>query len=323
MKALVLNALNEWPVVADLSETLETEDLCTVDLHCSSLNHRDVWIVKGQYPGIEYPLVLGSDGSGIFEGRRVVINPSIQWGDKEAFQSREYRILGLPDQGTFAESIKIPKCNIYDVPPHLTDEEAGALPLAGLTAFRALFVKALPKAGERVFITGIGGGVALFAMQFAIAAGLKAYVSSGSDEKIRKAIDLGASGGVNYRDKDWVKELMKKEPEGIDIIVDGTAGDAVSQMMKICRPGARLVIYGGSAGQIPAINPQQLFWKQMQIIGSTMGSGLDFKNMLAFVEKHQIRPVIDRVFTFSEAGKAFERMDRSEQFGKIVFRNRK
>jgi len=322
MKALVLRSKGVWPSLEDF-ELEHSSEFCYPELLNSALNRRDYWIVKGLYPGIRYPMVLGSDGVGMLEGRRVLFNPSFNWGDQEAYQAKDYHILGLPTHGTFAQTIQIPETNVFEVPNHLSNEEAAALPLAGLTAYRALFVKASPISGEKVFITGIGGGVALFVMQFAIAKGLKVYVSSGSDEKIQKAIEAGASGGVNYNSSEWKNSLSEMEPEGFDVVVDGTGGSAFASLVSLSKPGARIVIYGGTAGKIPEINPQLLFWKQIQIIGTTMGSESDFKHMLAFVEKHQIRPLIDSVFPLGEAAKAFERMASSAQFGKIVFDNRK
>ncbi|HAQ38623.1 MAG TPA: zinc-binding dehydrogenase [Saprospiraceae bacterium] len=321
MKALVLKSKGVWPSLEDI-ELEHSSDFCYPELLNSSLNRRDYWIVQGLYPGIRYPMVLGSDGVGMLESRRVLFNPSFSWGDQEAYQAKDYHILGLPTRGTFAEVLQIPISNVFDVPDHLTNEEAAALPLAGLTAYRALFIKASPNPGEKVFITGIGGGVALFVMQFALAKGLKVYVSSGSDAKIQKAIEAGASGGVNYNSSAWKNSLSEMEPEGFDVVVDGTGGSGLASLISVCKPGARVVIYGGTAGKIPEINPQHLFWKQIQIIGTTMGSESDFKQMLAFVKKHQIRPVIDSVYPLSEAAKAFERMASSVQFGKMVFDNR-
>lgn len=322
MKALVLKSKGVWPLAEQIELERSTE-LVYPEMIYSALNHRDVWIVMGQYPGIRYPLILGSDGLGYYQGKRIIINPSIQWGKNQNFQSSTYHILGLPLNGTFAQLTGVPVENIFKAPDHLTDEEGAALPLAGLTAYRALFVKARPSPGEKVFITGIGGGVALIAMQMAIAAGLTVLVSSGSEQKLKKAKEMGASGGVNYKDPDWIRRLAELEPGGFDIVIDGTGGAGVSEIISVCKPGARIVIYGGTAGKIPAFNPQQIFWKQIQILGTTMGSDEDFSQMLNFVSKHKIRPVVDTVFSFSQAEKAFERMNSAEQFGKIVFDNQK
>ena len=321
MKALVIEQPNQYPVLRDMDWAPETGKV-RVDLHASALNHRDVWICKGLYPGIRYPVVPGSDGSGLWDGREVVINPSLNWGSDERFPRREYSILGMPENGTFSAEVRVVPEQIYDKPAHLNALEAAALPLAGLTAYRALIVRGAPLPGDRVLITGVGGGVALFALQFALALKLEAYVTSGSREKIGKAMALGAAGGVSYLDTDWPDRLKAINPEGFDIVIDGAGGTGFSSFIPLARPGGRIVSYGGTRGKTGTLNTQQIFWKQLTILGSTMGSDRDFSNMLAFVSEHRIVPVIDSLFGFDEVHKAFTRMEEGKQFGKIVFQNR-
>jgi len=320
MKAIVLKNENTLPIYEDLIFD-DKKDKAKVKLIASAINHRDLWIIKGMYAGIKYPIVLGSDGVGIFEGKKVIINPGQNWGEDEKVQSSKFKILGLPDHGTFAEFVYTTKQYLYPAPDHLTDYEAAALPLGGLTAYRALFSKAKIKKNEKILIAGIGGGVALFAMQFAIAAGLEVYVSSSSDEKIKKAVELGANGGINYTKKDWHKEL-KTISGGVDIIIDSAAGSGFSTYLKLINQGGRIVIYGGTRGNIQNLSPQILFWKQISIFGSTMGSDRDFNDMLQFVNKHKIKPVLDSLYNLEDFNIASKRMEEGKQFGKIVLKNR-
>jgi zinc-binding alcohol dehydrogenase/oxidoreductase len=316
MKALHLKNKGENPVYEefDLEPNPET---VKVEMIASALNHRDLWIIKGQYAGLKYPIVVGSDGLGTYEGKRVIINPSHNWGENEKFQGIEYKILGLPDQGTMAEFCYVPEKYIYNAPEHLSNDEATALPLAGLTAFRALFVQGKAEKSQKVLISGIGGGVALFALQFAIANSMEVYVTSGSDEKLNKAEKLGATKTYNYNSETWEGELLKYSG-GIDLVIDGAGGDGFHKFAKIMNPGGKIVIYGGTQGKINNLIPQTIFWKQISIIGSTMGSDSDFKNMLEFVNVHKIKPVIDSIFPIEDHALAFQRMDNGAQFGKIV-----
>ncbi len=288
-----------------------------VAVKAASINHRDVWILKGQYPGLSFPLVAGSDGAGLFEGKEVVIQPGSCWGDDERFQGDDYRILGLPQNGTFAECVAVAPTQIFPKPSHLSMQEAAALPLAGLTAYRVLFSRCQAKMGEKLLVTGAGGGVALFCVQFAIKAGLEVFVTSGTDSKISKTVELGAMGGANYKSTSWSDDL-KKMAGGFDIIIDGAGGADFATLIKLAKPGGRIGIYGGTNGAVPNFSPQPVFWKQLSILGSTMGSDQDFGAMLDFVNFHKFVPVVDTVFSLEDGGGAFERMEKGAQFGKIV-----
>jgi zinc-binding alcohol dehydrogenase/oxidoreductase len=260
---------------------------------------------------------LGSDGAGIANGKAVIINPSLNFGDNPQVQVKDYRILGLPDNGTLAEYCVVPSANIVAKPKHLTWEQAAALPLAGLTAYRALFTKCQAKAGEKVLISGVGGGAALFALQFAVAAGCEVYVTSSSTEKIERAVAMGAKGGVNYKNEGWSKELSVLSG-GIDVVIDSAAGAGFAEFARVANPGGRIAFFGGTAGTISGLNPQLVFWKQLSIFGTTMGTSDEFAKMVRFVNKHKIIPVVDSVYTLEQGNEAFARMDAGAQFGKIV-----
>lgn len=317
MKAAVLHSLRSPLEVIDVPDPAAFSDHVVVDLQYAALNHRDLWIQKGQYARITLPLIPGSDGSGRLENSPVLINPSIQWGDDQRFQGKDYRILGLPDPGTLAEKVMVPADKVHPVPAHLTMPEAAALPLGGLTAYRALVVKCRPLAGDRVFISGVGGGVATLAFQMALAMGCQVYVSSGSEWKRERAMEMGAAGAFDYRDPEMIKKIQE-QADGFDIIIDSAAGNAFAPLLKVCRPGARICFYGGTLGNITDLNPQMIFWKQLTIMGSTMGSDQDFSQMLSFVTRHKIQPLVDRVFPLEQINEAFAYMQAGQQFGKVV-----
>ncbi len=245
MKALILSETNALPKLTETSEPIPTRHEGKVTLRAAALNHRDLFIAQGQYAGIKLPAILGSDGAGEWQGQRVVIYPALDWGQNRHFQGKQFRVLGMPENGTFAEEICVPKKNIFPMPEHLTWEQAAALPLAGLTAWRTLFTRCQVKKGERVLITGIGGGVALTAMQLAIAAGTTVFVTSGDDQKIESAINMGAKHGENYREPDWDKRL-KQQAGGFDVIIDAAGGDGFALFPGLCNPGGRIGFYGGT-----------------------------------------------------------------------------
>jgi zinc-binding alcohol dehydrogenase/oxidoreductase len=329
MKALILTEQQQALQVKDSPDLIAASGEAIVAVRAAALNHRDLWIRKGQYAGLKYPIVLGSDAAGVVDSvndpdynswkdKEVILYPAIFWGEDQSHQHpSDFRIIGLPDNGTLAQYVKVPAKNLFEKPPHLSFEEAAALPLAGLTAFRAIFSRANLKAGEQVLITGIGGGVALFTLQFALAAGAIVYVSSGDDEKIARAISLGAKQGVNYKQEQWVQEL-RAMAGSFDLIVDGAGGDGTNQLMDLAKPGGTVVFYGATRGPAKNLEMRRIFWKQLNVLGSTMGSPADFEQMLQFVNQHKIVPIIDKVFPFAQGEEALKRMDDGHQFGKIV-----
>ena len=317
MKALRFKAVNQPIAYEDVPAPEPQAGEIIVDIKAAALNHRDNWILKGQYPGLREDTILGSDGAGIYNGQPVIINPNKNWGDSEKHQGPNFHILGMPGDGTLAEQIAVGEDRLVEMPAHLTFEQAAALPLAGLTAWRALMTRCALQAGEKVLISGVGGGVALFACQFAIAAGAEVYVTSSSPEKIARAVEMGAVGGANYTEDNWFKPFGK-ETGGFDVIIDSAAGDGFKNLVRLTKPGARIAFYGGTRGNINGLNPAQIFFRQLTIMGSTMGSDKEFGDMVTFVNEHQIVPVVDSVFKLSEGADAIARMNAGMQFGKIV-----
>lgn len=323
MHAAVLDGVNLPLQLKSVERPTLSDNHAIVRLHAASLNHRDLWIQKGQYAGLKFPTILGSDGAGVVAestdaswiGKEVIINPSLDWGNDEKAQQKSYRILGLPDDGTFAEFVRIPVANLYPKPAHLSWLEAAALPLAGLTAYRALFSRANLKPNEKVLITGIGGGVALFGLQFALAIGAEVWVTSGSDEKLSKAMSLGAKGGSNYRNPNWESDLKSI---GFDVIFDSAGGNDFLKLIELAKPGGRIVFVGATNGAPHSFPMQRVFWKQLSIFGSTMGSPQDFSQMLGFVNSHRLIPIVSDVLSLSSAEEALRKLSDARQFGKIV-----
>lgn len=299
-----------------------------VRLRAAALNHRDVFITQGRYPGIDLPRTLGSDGAGEVAalgagvqgpppGTPVVIDPMLDWGEDERVWGPDASILGMPRDGTFAQFVAVPAANVHPKPPHLSDAEAAALPLAGLTAFRALVTRAQVRAGETVLITGVGGGVQTFVLLFAKQLGARAVVTSGSDEKLERAKLLGADAGVNYRTTpDWHK-AVRKVAGRIDVAVDSAGGESFAKALSIVRPGGRVVTYGGTSGDA-TIKLFPVFWNHLTILGTSMGSPADFRAMLRMVGEGGLQPVVDAIFPMDDVVAAAQRLDRADQFGKVV-----
>ncbi len=333
MRAVVLEKVGEYPRLVERNRPVPGRGEVLIRIICAALNHRDLWISKGLYPGIREGVILGSDGAGVVEevgegvdrswiGKEVIINPSINWGGNPLFQSSEYEILGNPRDGTLADYVIVPVEQIIERPVHLSWEESAALPLAGLTAYRALFTRANLRPGEKVLITGIGGGVALMGLKMAVAVGAAVWVTSGSEEKILKAKELGAVGGFNYKEQDWYKLALKEAGE-FDVILDGASGPSLEIYTMLLSPGGRLVIYGQTAGAAQQFRTARLFYRQLNILGSTMGSPRDFELMVRMWNNIRIKPVIDSIWSPEDIREAFARMDSGVQFGKIVVDFRK
>jgi NADPH:quinone reductase-like Zn-dependent oxidoreductase len=298
-----------------------------VKLKAAALNHRDQWIREGKYPGIEAGVTLGSDGAGtvykigvgvngVQEGQEVIINPNINWGEGEV-QGRDYTILGMPVDGTLAEYVKVKANRLAPKPEHLSWAEAAALPLGGLTAYRAVVTQGKVEAGQRVLINGIGGGVAQWAFKLAKAAGAKVWVTSSQSEKIAEAQRQGANGGFNYREDHWAKNAGK-ESGGFHLIIDSAGGDGLNSLLDAVCPGGTIVFYGATTGVPKNLNLHKIFWQQIRLQGSTMGSDQEFQDMVAMVNQHHIKPIIEEPIPFENIIDAFNLMKEGRQFGKLV-----
>jgi NADPH:quinone reductase-like Zn-dependent oxidoreductase len=223
----------------------------------------------------------------------------------------------MPDDGTFAEAVAVPVEQLFPKPGHLSWSEAAALPLAGLTAYRALFSQGGLKGGEKLLITGVGGGVATLALQLAVAVGANVWVTSSSPSKIEYAVALGAKGGFLYTDEGW-SEDVSNTVGAPDLILDSAGGEGYAVLVQLAAQGGRIVNYGATAGVPEKLDLFKVYWRQLRLIGSTMGSRDDFAAMLELVAKHEVKPVVDRAMPLADGAAAIERMRRSPQFGKMV-----
>ena len=301
----------------------------SVRITAAALNRRDLFITQGLYPRIALPCTLGSDGAGSVAelgagvsgppaGTRVVIDPQLDWNDDPGILTRDGGIVGMPGDGTFAEYVIVPARNVHPAPEHLTDAEAAALPLAGLTAYRATFTRGRLVPEDTVLITGIGGGVQTFVLLFAKHFGCRTIVTSGSDEKLARAKALGADVAINYKTSPaWYKEASEASGGGPTLVVDSAGGETFSRALEIARYGARIVVYGGTTGNA-TIRPFPIFWKHLTILGTSMGSPSDFAALLRLVAEARLRPVVDRVYPLERIDEAAHRQLEAEQFGKVV-----
>jgi NADPH:quinone reductase-like Zn-dependent oxidoreductase len=324
--------------VEDIPEPELGDDEVILEVRAAGLNHLDIWVRKGR-PGVELhmPHVLGSDAAGIVRsvganvrnvrgGDSVMVNPALSCGMCEYClrgQQSEclwFGIIGLARPGTFAEYVAVPATNVHSMPSHLTFEEAASLPLSYLTAWRMLMSRAGLRPGETVLIHGIGGGVALAALQLARLAGAETIVTSSSDEKLARAKALGADHTINYRDTEDVAGAVKAVTggRGVDIAFDTAGAATLPTDVAAVRRGGRIVLCGVTTGAAADLNLSAVYWNHLTIMGSTMGSHEDFRQMLRAVSATGLRPVIDSVEPLSQARELMGRMERGEQFGKLV-----
>jgi zinc-binding alcohol dehydrogenase/oxidoreductase len=329
MKAVLFKGKDYPLTVEEIKKPRPVKDQVLIRIKFAALNHRDLWIIREQAQHFPNGIILGSDGCGVIEdvgedadpllvGADVVINPSMEWGNNPVVQGDSFKILGFPDNGTFAEYMVVSKKYIFERPEHLTLAESAAVPLSALTAYRALFSKARLRAKEKVLITGVGGGAALWVLQFAVAYQARVYVTSGSEEKILQAKKMGALGGFDYKDPEWASKAQKESGGGFDIIIDSAGGDQFHKLVELALPGGRIVNFGRTAGNITEISTRLLYWKQLSIHGTSMGTRDEFLSMLDFLESRNLKPVIDKVYPLGQVTDALDRMNSGNQFGKIV-----
>jgi zinc-binding alcohol dehydrogenase/oxidoreductase len=293
-----------------------------VELRAASVNRRDLLVRFPPGPAYQFelPLVVGSDGAGIRRetGEEVVIYPAFGWDDALGAGGSDWELLGGPRDGTYAELIAIPEANLFPKPARLSFEEAATLPVAGLTAYRALFPVGGLSEGETVLVLGAGSGVSTFAVLLAAQAGARVLVTSSSDEKIQRARELGADGGVLYTDDAWpdqVRELTGGR--GADVVID-SVGATWGDSLRCLRRGGRLVVFGGTGGPSVELDVRFVYLNWLSILGTTLGSPADFGRFLETVERASWKPVIDRVLPLAEAEAAHDLLKSGGHQGKIV-----
>jgi NADPH:quinone reductase-like Zn-dependent oxidoreductase len=284
-----------------------------VRLRAASLNHIDLWLRKG-LPSVPKPRILGADGAGELEsGERVLINPGIEEPDGKT------GIVGETMDGTDAELIAVPGRNVYPIPNGLSFEEAAAFPLVFETAYRMLVAKAGLQPGEWVLAWGIGSGVATASLQIAKALGANVVATSSSDEKLVRAAELGADVTVNHESGDVVAAVKEATGgRGAGIVVEHVGQATWERSLIAAAPGGRVTVCGATSGPNPPAGLHRIWWKQLTIYGSTIGTKEDFESVYELVASGMIKPVVDRVFALSEARAAHEYLEAGKQFGKVV-----
>jgi NADPH:quinone reductase-like Zn-dependent oxidoreductase len=284
-----------------------------VRLRAASLNHLDLWIRKG-LPSVPKPRILGADGAGLREdtGERVVINPGIEHGEK-------ITVVGEHMDGTHAELVAVPEGNVYALPNEISFEEAAAFPLVFETAYRLLVTKARLQEGEWVLLWGIGSGVATAGLAIAKALGARALVTSSSDEKLDRARELGADAAVNHATGDVRGAVAEAtDGKGVEVVLEHVGEATWQTSLRAARAGGRIAVCGATSGPNPPAALHRIWWKQLTIYGSTMGTREDFEAAYELVKNGRAKPVVDAVFPLAETRAAHERMEAAEQFGKIV-----
>ena len=306
--------------VEDVPDPVPGPGQVLVRLHAASLNHLDIWVRKG-LPSVPKPRILGADGAGVVvsgdgvggleAGQRVVLNPGMEHGDT-------ITVVGEHCDGTHAQLIAIDAAQVFPLDDGLSFEVAAAFPLVYETAYRMLVTRAAVQEGEWALIWGIGGGVATAAFEICRALGVRTIVTSGSDAKLEAAREWGADLAVNHHDGDVVAAVKEATGKGVDVVVE-TVGEATwARSLAAVRPAGRVVVCGATSGPNPPAQLHRFWWKQLTVLGSTMGTREDFLGAYDLVRTGRARVHIDRVYPLAEIAAAHERLEAAEQLGKIV-----
>jgi len=308
-----------------------------VRTQATALNHLDLWVVRG-LPGLKLkmPHVLGSDGAGIVEetgegvsrfsvGDRVMINAVLFCGECEFCIQGEHslcvrlRLVGEQVSGIHAEFLVLPETNLEKIPENVSFQEAAAFSLVFQTAWRMLKTRAGIQSGDDVFIHGIGGGVSSAALNIVKCSGGRAFVSSSSDEKLQRAQEMGADFGYNHTKTDVVQEVLRETGKrGVDIVVDSVGAATWVQSLKLATKGGKIVTCGATTGPSPETDIRLIFWKQLEILGSTMSNRREYQEIIALLGQGKLKPIIDQEFALSEGRSALEHLQTRNQFGKVV-----
>jgi zinc-binding alcohol dehydrogenase/oxidoreductase len=329
MRAAVTNTDPDAPPVEvrEIEAPTPRAGWLTVRLRRAALNRLDAMLLtarQDEVPGA----VFGSDGAGIVAavgsgvgdlrpGDEVVICPSLFWGDRQRVPGDAYEILGSPTRGTHAEMVTVPAEAVRAKPGHLSWNEAAALPLAGLTAWRALVSRGALAAHETVVVGAASSGVGSLAIQIASALGARVVAVTSGPAKAAAALELGAAAVVDRREADLADRLRAVAPAGADLALDPT-GALWQPLADALRPGGRLVVVGKMAADVGELRVQSVYWKQLDVLGSSMGSPRDFDALLAHVAEQRWAPVVDSVFALSDIAGAYARLDAPDRVGKVV-----
>jgi zinc-binding alcohol dehydrogenase/oxidoreductase len=322
MHAVVMHEFGAAEVLrpGEFSGPAERQGWVTVALRASALNWHDVLVRQGRY-GSPLPHIIGADGAGVRTdtGESVVVLPSLNWGGRDDAPGSGWEILGDHTPGTYAELVSVPAECVAPKPAGLSWAEAAALPLVGMTTYRALFVRGRLRAGESMLVIGAGGGIATTAIALAVAAGAHITVTSSSNDTIARAVSEGARGGVLHSEAEWPEHARALSPHtaGFDLVLDPVG--RWNESVRALRPGGRLVVLGANAAQTAPMDVRSFYFGQFDLLGTTMGSSRDFTGLLDMIDRCSVRPpVIDREFPLDQAGEAHEYLERGRTFGKCV-----
>ncbi|MDC3412728.1 zinc-binding dehydrogenase [Aquibacillus sp. 3ASR75-11] len=313
-------------VYKEVEEPVVSQNQVKIKLKYAGLNHRDLKLPNRRNEA-DPALVIGSDGAGIIvevgEGVReftigdeVIVNPGLGWKEKSDAPPEGFEILGLPDNGTFAGKIVVSEDHVEKKPAHLDWKEAGVVALSALTGYRAIFSKGQVKSGDTVFIPGAGSGVATYLIQFAKAADARVIVTSRSEQKRAKAIQLGADLAIDTS-ADWPEILQNEQ---IDIVIESVGKATFNRSLEVLKRGGKLVTFGATTEDDVTINIRKFFYGQYQLLGTTMGSREELRDMLRFIETKDIKPVVDQVFDLKDTQEAFDYLQAGKQFGKVALK---
>ncbi len=312
-----------------------SSDGVLIEVRAASVNHLDLFVRRG-IPGISLPRIPGADAAGVVRevgtdvggletGQRVTINPGVSCGRCEfcagghGSQCLTYRIFGEHMDGSHAELIAVPSHNVLPIPDDFDFESAAAAPLVFLTAWSMLITKGRLRPGEDVLILGAGAGVGTAAIQIAKLAGCRVWAAAGSDEKLQRARLLGADELIHYGDVEFDRIVRDRTSKrGVDVVVDYVGADTWARSLRSVRRGGRILTCGATTGPSPPTDLRHVFFRQLQIIGSTMGSPKDFRDVMQQVFRGRLKPIIDRVLPLNEARRAHELIESRRVFGKIV-----
>jgi NADPH:quinone reductase-like Zn-dependent oxidoreductase len=302
---------------AELPDPVPDAEHAVVRIRAAALNWHDVLVRRGQYAS-PLPHTPGADGAGtdVETGEPVLVVPSLHWGEDDAAPGPRWEILGDHRPGTYAELVRVPRECVVPKPTDLSWEQAAALPVVGLTTYRALFTRGRLRAGERLLVLGAGGGVATMAVGLAAAVGATVHVTSSSDDKIARARELGAVGGVRYDHPDW-PAAAKALTGGFDLVLDPVGSWA--EAIRTLRPGGRLVVLGANRSDRAELEVRPFYFGQYDLLGTTLGSPRDLAGLLRVMAAHDVPPpVIDRTFPLDRAAEAHTHLESGTGFGKTV-----
>lgn len=341
MKALVFE--EHGPIdnlkVLEVPEPKPKKQEVLIKIKASALNHLDLFVLKG-WKGLDlkFPHICGADGTGTVvevgeeapgfkEGDEVVINPGIScMSCPSCFKGehslcREFGILGEHFPGTFAEYISVPYFNLEKAPEHLNDEERASFPLTFLTSYRMLFKKGKIKAGDKILIHGASSGVSIASLIFSKIAGCKVFVTSSKDDALIKSKELGADYLINYHKENVFKKIMEiTGGDGVDLVIDSVGRETWLTSLKSVKKGGKIITCGATTGPDPQEEIRLIFWKQIEILGSTMSSISEFKEMVNLIKIMKIKPVVDSVIPLKEGKEGYKKLEEGRHFGKIVLK---